>query len=84
MEKTYGMFSLKMSKIFWEVAESFIGKFEYVLEIRGGLLQDREILHVEKTRKRRTPLPNCVGFVACSNITICGPVVKFTTERLLQ
>lgn len=71
--RTYGLFRLQVSVVFKEVGESFIEKFDYVIELRGGILQDTEMMYAEKIRDREVTLRNCVRFLDCSNILICRP-----------
>lgn len=61
VEKKYGMFGSHLSEVFWEVVKLFLEKFEYLLELLGGLLRQRASLYSQFIRDNIEPLPHCVA-----------------------
>lgn len=81
MERKFGMHASQMSEIYWENVTKLVESYGYVLNMRGGFLRERAAIYAESIRDNNAPLPNCVGFIDCSNIRICRPGGEGANQR---
>lgn len=80
-ELKFGMFSSKLSEVFWEVLESFMESVGDVLQLRQHLLSSRAALYAEAIRNAGSPLESCVGFIDCTKIQMQRPGGSSLTQR---
>lgn len=80
-ETKFGMYSSKMSVIFWEQAELLNSKYGNLLELRILMLRERSEICATAIVDAGVTLDSCVGFIDGARIVISRPGGSYIQKR---